>query len=132
MALSPAGSASPRELLTRLQQLRQEICAEGQAHFAQWQPLIRRRSFRGSALNLAHYLALRKRDIRPLQQALMAWGLSSLGRSEGRVLPNLDAGIATLGALCQVPEAELGPQDMRGFGPQALPTPRHCATDLSP
>jgi pyruvate kinase len=38
-----------------------------------------------SALNLAHYLALRKLDIRRLQLELAALGLSSLGRSEGHV-----------------------------------------------
>jgi len=40
---------------------------------------------RASALNLAHYIGLRKRDIRRLQLALAALGLSSLGRSEGHV-----------------------------------------------
>lgn len=38
-----------------------------------------------SARNLAHYLGLRRRDIRRLQLALAAAGLSSLGRSEGHV-----------------------------------------------
>jgi len=113
MASPDALRADPRPLLAELQGLRQAVLAEGQATLARWQPLIRRRSFRASALNLAHYLALRKRDIRPLQQALMAWGLSSLGRSEGRVLPNLDAVIATLGALCGAPEADLPPRPLR-------------------
>ena len=34
-------------------------------------------------------LALRRRDLRPLQRALMVLGLSLLGRLEGRVLPML-------------------------------------------
>jgi len=38
-----------------------------------------------SARNLAHYLGLRRRDIRRLQLGLAAAGLSSLGRSEGHV-----------------------------------------------
>jgi len=42
---------------------------------------------------------LRQRDLRPLQTALMPWGLSSLGRSESRVMATLDAVIATLGAV---------------------------------
>ena len=50
-------------------------------------------------LNLAHYLALRHIDLRPLQRRLMALGLSSLGRLEGRVLETLDAVIAALTAL---------------------------------
>ena len=40
---------------------------------------------RPSAVNLAHYLELRKLDIRRLQLDLAALGLSSLGRSEGHV-----------------------------------------------
>jgi pyruvate kinase len=42
-----------------------------------------------SAANLAHYLALRKQDIRPLQLELAALGLSSLARCEGHVLDTL-------------------------------------------
>jgi pyruvate kinase len=49
-------------------------------------------------VNLAHYLALRHHDLRPLQRRLMWRGLSSLGRIEGRVLPTLDAVAATLAA----------------------------------
>ncbi len=37
---------------------------------------------RSSAANLLHYLALRRRDRRPLQLCLAALGLSSLGRAE--------------------------------------------------
>jgi pyruvate kinase len=42
-----------------------------------------------SAANLAHYLGLRKQDVRPLQLELAALGLSSLGRSEGHVRDTL-------------------------------------------
>lgn len=49
--------------------------------------------------NLAHYLALRRHELRPLQRQLMWRGLSSLGRLESRVLPTLDAVIAALAAL---------------------------------
>lgn len=41
---------------------------------------------RRSARNLAHYLALRRRDIRTLQSQLALLGLSSLGRTESHVL----------------------------------------------
>lgn len=50
-------------------------------------------------VNLVHYLLLRHHDIRPLQRRLMALGLSSLGRLEGRVLATFDAVIAALAAL---------------------------------
>jgi len=93
--------SDPDNLLTALQQLRQEVYQKGQEIFSQWRPLIRRKEFLISGLNLAYYLVLRQRDLRPLQMALMPWGLSSLGRSESRVLASLDAVISTLAAVCQ-------------------------------
>ncbi|WP_114780706.1 pyruvate kinase [Botryobacter ruber] len=48
-------------------------------------------SFRKSARNLLHYLALRKHDIRALQESLAELGLSSLGRAEGHVMASLQA-----------------------------------------
>jgi pyruvate kinase len=47
-----------------------------------------------SAHNLAHYVALRHRDIRLLQQQLAQLGLSSLGRAEAHVMATLDAVLA--------------------------------------
>ncbi|NJO78839.1 MAG: hypothetical protein HC827_10140 [Cyanobacteria bacterium RM1_2_2] len=90
---------NPAVLLATLKQLRQAIYEEGQATLQQWQPRIQQPEFLSSACNLAYYLALRHRDLRPLQTALMPWGLSSLGRIEARVMPNLDAVIATLNAI---------------------------------
>jgi pyruvate kinase len=46
---------------------------------------------RESASNLAHYVALRRHDIRDLQERLTANGLSSLGRAEADVLGAFDA-----------------------------------------
>ncbi len=46
--------------------------------------------YRDSARNLLHYLALRRRDLRPLQFSLAALGLSSLGRAESHVLGTVD------------------------------------------
>ncbi len=83
-----------------LQQLRQTVEREGKATFDGWNPHIQRTAFIDSAVNLAEYLALRRHDLRSLQAALMPWGLSSLGRIEGRVMPNLDAVIATLEVIC--------------------------------
>jgi pyruvate kinase len=97
----------PQALLETLLELRREVYEEGQAKYAGWQPHIQRRMFTISALNLAYYLALRRRDLRALQIALRPWGLSSLGRLENRVMPNLDAVIATLGAVCAADPATL-------------------------
>ncbi|PPS45456.1 pyruvate kinase [Chroococcidiopsis sp. TS-821] len=93
--------SDPRTLLQTLQQLRQSVHAEGQKIFNQWRNRISKRSFLISGLNLAYYLALRQHDLRQVQAALMPLGLSSLGRCEARVLPNLDAIIASLGAICR-------------------------------
>jgi pyruvate kinase len=48
-------------------------------------------SYRDSARNLLHYLALRRKDIREVQKRLASLGLSSLGRTESHVLDNVTA-----------------------------------------
>ena len=52
-------------------------------------------------LNLAHYLALRSRDLRPLQQALSALSISSLAHSESHVLANIQGVLDLLAQLTQ-------------------------------
>jgi len=54
---------------------------------------------RESALNLLHYLALRQRDIRDLQEDLSSLGLSSLGRAEAHVLATVHAVLHALRSL---------------------------------
>jgi pyruvate kinase len=100
LSVKPLHLSSPQVLLSTLQELRQTVESEGQATFSQWRSHIHRSEFLSSALNLAQYLALRQHDLRELQVALMPWGLSSLGRIEARVMPNLDAVIATLEVIC--------------------------------
>jgi pyruvate kinase len=56
-----------------------------------------------SARNLAHYIALRHRDIRGLQQELAELGLSSLGRAEAHVMATLDAVLAAVHGLAGRP-----------------------------
>jgi len=48
-------------------------------------PLALHEAHRRSARNLAHYLALRRHDVRELQSQLALLGLSSLGRTESHV-----------------------------------------------
>jgi pyruvate kinase len=65
-----------------------------------------------SARNLVHYLALRRHDIRQLQEELAALGLSSLGRTESHVLAGIEA---VLKALHQIAGGEwVSPH---GWGP---------------
>ncbi len=98
---------APKVLLRELEQLREKVVREGEEVFHYWQGKIVRPSFLSSALNLAHYLILRQHDLRPLQMALMPLGLSSLGRSESRVLSCLDAVISSLGRICRVESESL-------------------------
>ncbi len=56
-----------------------------------------------SARNLVHYLALRRFDLRNTQERLALLGISSLGRSEGHVLSNLDLVLAILYRLTGFP-----------------------------
>lgn len=63
-------------------------------------------SFRRSARNLVHYVALRRHDVRGLQEQLAMLGLSSLGRSEAHVLAALDAVLGILHRLAGRPTWE--------------------------
>ena len=77
-------------LLEEIIDLRSRVVAgaeERLAPFAEYYPAGR---FNYSAQNLAHYLTLRRHDLRPLQTKLGQAGLSSLGRSEAHVLGTLD------------------------------------------
>jgi pyruvate kinase len=60
-------------------------------------------SHRPSAVNLLHYLALRRHDLRAAQYDLHSLGLSSLGRSEAYALRSLEAVISVLRRLQGLP-----------------------------
>lgn len=98
-ALPPIDDAAPelRALRDEVAGLRDAVAREGEARLGEW-------GAAGGATdgvrNLAHYLALRSRDLNALQLRLAAYGLSSLGRSEAVVTPALDALLATLRRLC--------------------------------
>ncbi|HUO67071.1 MAG TPA: pyruvate kinase [Gammaproteobacteria bacterium] len=95
-------------LLQELAGLRDEIAASGER--AALDTIDPR--YRASARNLFHYLALRRHDLRPLQQRLTELGLSSLGRAESHVLASLDAVLDVLRQLAQRPT-----QDARTAAP---------------
>jgi pyruvate kinase len=127
-------AASLDNLAATLGDLRSTVAAAADASMRTWAPLIVRPEFDASAHNLAAYLALRRRDLRPLQVELMALGLSSLGRLEGRVLANLDAVVWALDhlrgrpATAPVPrerfwqgQATLGRNTDTVFGPRSAP-----------
>jgi len=110
MTLSTRGTEIPteqRDLLTTLVVLRGDVMAEGDKLLGRGRDLIQREEYQQSAQNLACYLSLRRRDLRTLQTALMRRGLSSLGRSESRVVPTLDAVVASLAAMFRVHDTDM-------------------------
>lgn len=95
-AASPAHAAGTlvSDLIAELEALRSEITRLEAEHGAALGAVAA--PHRASARNLLHYLGLRTRDLRPLQDTLASLGLSSLGRAEAHVLDNLNAVLALL------------------------------------
>jgi len=85
------------DLIKRLSEIRRAL-AESESAFETRVDRIHP-TYLKSARNLAHYIALRHRDIRPLQQELAQLGLSSLGRAEAHVMATLDAVLAAVHGL---------------------------------
>ena len=83
-------------LIAELERLRDDVVADAEKRLATFKDYFPDRKFSFSAYNLAHYLSLRRYDLRPLQARLTAWGLSSLGRGEPHVLLNLDRVLSLL------------------------------------
>ncbi len=90
MSAAPLSGNEPTNLREEVRQLRLSVAGAGRAMWNSWKPSIGRPQFADDALNLAHYIALRHHDLRPLQRELMRRGLSSLGRLESRVLVSLE------------------------------------------
>lgn len=88
-------------LAERLAALRAELLADERRLAARLQAVDAQQ--RGSARNLVHYLALRRHDLRSLQDELSRHGLSSLGRAEADVLPALERVLAVLQRLLGAP-----------------------------
>ena len=108
-----------RSVLDEVSALRVAVTREGRAAFHLWRERIERPGFAASALNLAQYLAVRRRDLRPLQRRLMPLGVSSLGRLEGRVVASLDAVAVALAALAGVRSAVSPPSERQFFRGEA-------------
>jgi pyruvate kinase len=85
------GHVDVLDLLSEIEALREAVEMDARPIESRWANWIESEDFRPSAQNLAHYLAFRHHEIRPIQRRLTALGLSSLGRAEAHVLPTLDA-----------------------------------------
>jgi pyruvate kinase len=86
--------------------------------------------YRPSARNLAHYLALRQEDRRPLQEKLAWLGLSSLGNSESHVLANLDKVLGILHRLTGQTWSERSLEEPAGIRSSHQLLGQHTATLL--
>ncbi len=89
-------------------------------------------AYRKSARNLAHYLALRRNDWRPLQEDLARIGVSSLGRAESHVLANLDKVLGILHRLTGQPWQAHGAEEPVGIHSSSKLLERHTADLLGP
>ncbi len=112
--------ASCARLATELWALRQSLL-DHQQRLAPWISQART-GHQPSAVNLAHYLALRRLDARKLQEQLSWMGLSSLGRSETHVLANLHKVLGLLHRLAGQPWADRSAEEPVGSrrGPALL------------
>ena len=137
----PAGTAAPPasatwdtelcdRLIAQLWEIRRGL-VEYEARLRPW--LLRvDPALQLSATNLAHYLALRRFDLRALQERLAWLGLSSLGRAETHVLASVDKVLGILHRLAGRPWTPLAEDEPVGArrGPALLA--RHAGELLGP
>ncbi|NKX55607.1 pyruvate kinase [Arthrobacter mobilis] len=94
-------------LLADVRRLHQDLL-EAEARQAAEIAAVRPRH-RYSAANLVHYVELRRHDIRDMQARLARYGLTSLGRTESRVLASVESLLRTLIRLTGADGAEPPP-----------------------
>jgi pyruvate kinase len=120
-SLDDAWDTTACEALMRELWALRESMLESEARIAPW---LRQAdvSHAASAVNLAHYLALRRHDLRHLQERLARMGLSSLGRAETHVMANLDKVLGILHRLTGRPWSALSHDEPTGSksGPARL------------
>jgi pyruvate kinase len=99
VAASVEGSDSLRPLIEKVSEIRCSLINQ-ETEFRK-QIMAAHPTYRKSARNLIHYLALRRHDIRELQDQLAALGLSSLGRTESHTLFSIEAVLKVLNHLAK-------------------------------
>ena len=104
-----------RALLDELLALRQALMEGAAARLRALSWADEEGRYPASAHNLAHYLAMRCRDLRPLQLRLARQGLSSLGRVEAHVVASIDQVIHVLAGLGGMADPPLDPSWAPGF-----------------
>lgn len=87
------------QLLKDVKDLKAQLVKDGEQLLKQWSTTKTRQHYQKSLENLAYYMAFRKYDHRDIQNRLIPWGVSSLGRIEPHVISNLNSVIKTLGYI---------------------------------
>ena len=100
-------------LIKELWSLRESMLAR-QARLEPWLRDVEP-AHQASAVNLLHYLALRRTDLRRLQDRLALMGVSSLGRAETHVLANVDKVLGILHRLAGRTWTPLQQDEPAGF-----------------
>ena len=100
MAIAESSQSPPdvfASLIEDLERLRDDVVRLAASREAEVEALPEER--RESARNLLRYIAMRRHDLRPLQERLAHIALSSIGRSESNVLATLDSVLHNLRVL---------------------------------
>ncbi len=117
-------------LIRQLQALRKAMLARQQL-LGPWLRGIAP-AHRASAINLAHYLAMRHTDMRQLQERLALLGVSSLGNAEGHILANVDKVLGILHRLRGQPWTPLQQDEPAGFHSGAALLAEHAEALFGP
>jgi pyruvate kinase len=100
---SAAPGATIADLRAAVDALSREVRTAMRSQLAEWPDRRLPRDLDASRANLAAYLALRRHDIRGLQDSLARLGVSSLGRSEAHVRASIASVATILAALDGIP-----------------------------
>jgi pyruvate kinase len=126
----PDHALSDPQLLDALRCLRRQVAQGASAWLTPW-PAARNTA----VANLAAYRALRRLDLRHVQDALIERGLCDLGRTRQAVLPTLDALVGHLALRCgdadgAPPTVPLATSSVDGLGPPPEPGLPHWMVTL--
>jgi pyruvate kinase len=105
------------DVLEKMLEVRKGVASDGEKLYRSWEEYDIREPYQVSARNLACYMAFRQHDMRSLQEALVPWGVSSLGRLEADVMGKLNAVCKTMSLITgeALDDAEIDYHSMQTF-----------------
>lgn len=105
------------KMLNEILQVRADVFSDGEKLYNSWLKYNIREPYQNSAKNLANYMAFRQKDMRHLQEELIPWGVSSLGRLEVDVMGTLNAVSKTLSLVAgsELEDETIDYRSMRTF-----------------